>query len=115
MTWEALEAVLEDTGLPYFRQGSLMEDEPYPDSFFTFWNLSTEEERFYDDEPHAAVWTWQVYFYTRDPSLLYSQMDALLASARSAGFIPASRAFDLASDLDEWSGRTVRLQYVQTI
>lgn len=115
MTWEALEQLLESTGYPYFRQGSLAEDEPYPETFWTFWNISTDEDRFYDDEPHATVWTWQIYLYTRDPSIMYSEMEDLVEAAREAGFIPVSRATDLASDLPEWVGRTIRIQYIQTI
>ena len=113
MTWEALEPLLESTGYPYFRQGSLAPDAPYPESFFTFWNQDTPEDTFFDNRPHSADWSWRVYFYTKDPALLYSVMDSLLESARAAGFIPQGRARDLASDEPDTVGRTILLTYKQ--
>ena len=44
--------ILSKFGFPVRRQGSLLEDEPYPDSFFTFWQNSAESECMYDN----VVW-----------------------------------------------------------
>lgn len=113
MTWEALEAVLEATGYEYARQGSYADAGPLPASFFTFWNVETPETAFYDDAPNAAVWRWQVYFYTSDPALLYSAMDSLLDDARARGFVLEGRAHDIDAGEPGYAGRTARLAYRQ--
>ena len=113
MTWDALEALLESTGYPYFRQGSLAPDDPYPESFFTFWNVDTPEDSYFDNGPHAANWSWRGYFYTKDPAPLYSVMGDFLESARAAGFISQGRARDLSSDEPGTVGRTIQLTYKQ--
>ena len=111
MTWEALEPILAATGYEYARQGSYAATGPLPETFLTFWNVSTDEDVFYDDAPHRAVWRWQVYLYTKDPSLMYSAMDALIASAREAGFVPEERARDIDAKEPGYVGRTVHLRY----
>lgn len=115
MTWEALEPILAATGYEYARQGSYAPETALPKSFLTFWNADTREDRFYDNAPHAAVWRWQVYFYTMDPSLMYSAMDALIESARAAGFVPEGRAEDIDAQEPGYVGRTVRLRYQEEI
>ena len=115
MTWEALEAALEATGYEYARQGSYADAGPLPASFFTFWNIETPETAFYDNGPSAAVWRWQVYFYTKDPSLMYSVMGSLIASARAAGFIPEGRAEDIDAKEPGYVGRTVHLRYPEDL
>ena len=115
MTWEALESVLEATGLEYARQGSYAEAGELPASFWTFWNVETPEDAFYDDIPTRAVWRWQVYYYTKDPATLYSAMDSLLADAREAGFVPEGRAWDIDSGEPGYVGRTVRLAYMEDL
>lgn len=115
MTWQALEAVLDGMGYEYARQGSYAEQGDLPATFLTFWNIETPEARFYDDAPTVAVWTWQVYLYTKDPSIMYSAMDRLVDSARAQGFVPDGRAWDIDAGEPGYVGRTVRLRYVQDI
>ena len=115
MTWEALEAVLSATGYEYARQGSYAEAGELPATFFTFWNLSTPEESFYDNQPTKKVWEWQIYLYTKDPALMYSLMDDTLSMARSAGFVLQGRARDIDSGEPGYVGRTATLLYVETI
>ena len=42
--------ILEAFGVPVFLQGSLADDEPYPDSFFTFWNDDSEKSKIKEEE-----------------------------------------------------------------
>lgn len=115
MTWEALEPILAATGYEYARQGSYAPDGPLPASFFTFWNVSTGEDQFYDNGSHRSVWRWQVFFYTMDPSIMYSAMDSLIASAREAGFVPEGRAEDIDAKEPGYVGRTVHLRYPEAL
>lgn len=111
MTWEALEPILAATGFEYARQGSYAPEATLPESFLTFWNDRTSEGQFYDNGHHLVIWRWQVYFYTRDPSLMYSVMDGIIASAREAGFVPEGRAGDIDAQEPGYVARTVRLNY----
>lgn len=115
MTWEALEPILAATGYEYARQGSYAEEGDLPASFLTFWNDRTSEDSHYDNRPHRAVWRWQVYFYTRDPALLYTVLDSVTESARSAGFVPEGRAEDIDAHEPGYVGRTIRLRYMQNL
>lgn len=111
--WEQLEAIFQALELDYSRQGSYESSDDYPASFFTFFNVDTPEAGFFDNLPSRAVWTWQIYYYTSDPSTLYSKMDAFLTLARAAGFIPNGKGYDIPCDRPDYVGRTVRIKYIQ--
>lgn len=111
--WDELEDVFEELNLPYSRQGSYGSDEDYPNSFFTYWNADTPEGGFYDDESHKAIWLWYVYFYTNDPSLIYSKMDEFIAKAKKHGFIIEGRGNDIQSDQPDYFGRVVRVRFIE--
>lgn len=111
--WSKLEEVFEAIGLEYARQGSYTDESEYPESFFTFWNADTPEAGFYDDEAHKAVWVWYVYFYTKDPSLIYSKPDQFIKIAKEKGFIPQGKPKDLASGSPDYFGRYVQLKYIE--
>lgn len=111
--WSALESVFEKIGLPYSRQGSYSDESEYPASFFTFWNPNTKEGAFYDDESHKAIWNWNVYYYTNDPSTLYSMMDRFREVAKEMGFIVEGRGYDVQSDRPDYPGRMIRVIYIE--
>ena len=46
---DLLISTLENLGFPIIRQGSLAEDDEYPQSFFTFWNNSADGQGFYSN------------------------------------------------------------------
>ena len=51
MLWKKkLIEILETMGYPAYLQGSMSEDDEYPESFFTFWNFDTEEIRHYNNK-----------------------------------------------------------------
>lgn len=109
--WEKLEKVLEKTELPYYRQGSLVDMDDVPKTFITFWNTATPFNAFYDNEPRATDWTWAIYFYTTDPSVLYSLPTDFLKLAKEEGFILQTKATDIASGMDGYFGRFLTIQY----
>lgn len=110
--WSKLEEVFKDMGYPYSRQGSYQEGETIPDSLFTFWNADTPEDGFYDNKADRTVWMWYVYFYTKDPNLLYSIFDEFYAKAKAKGFIPDGKAKDIPSDVPDYLGRYMVIRYV---
>lgn len=95
--------LFEEIGLPYFRQGS-MSDEDYQPSFFTFWNIDTPSDAFYDNEETKYHEYIQVGFYTNDAKIIYSKMDEFREAARSKGFV-VTRAYDAPSGRDDYYGR----------
>jgi hypothetical protein len=110
--WEKLEPIFQELELPYSRQGSYEEDEDLPESFFTFWNMNTPESGFYDNHAHKAVWFWAVYFYTKNPALIYSKLDEFIKLAKEKGFISEGRGHDVASGVPDYSGRYIIVKYI---
>lgn len=111
--WSKLEEVFEKMGLPYSRQGSYSDESEYPASFFTFWNPEATEEEYYDNGAHRAIWYWDIYYYTNDPSTLYGKMDEFAKLAKEAGFILDGRGNDIASDRPDYPGRTISIIYLE--
>lgn len=111
--WTKLESIFKELGLPYSRQGSYTDDSEYPPSFFTFWNPNTPEGMFYDNKAVKCDWYWDIYYYTNDPSTLYSKMDEFAELAKKAGFVLDGKAYDIASDRPDYPGRTIRIIYIE--
>lgn len=100
---ELLNEIETEKGFPNFRQGSLS-DENYPDSFFTFWNFDTQNDKFYDNEERRFHELVQIGFYTNDANLIYSEMESFREKARAKGF-HATRPTDAPSGKDTHFGR----------
>ena len=111
--WSKLENLFIKMNLPYYRQGSFQDGESIPESLFTFWNADTPENGFYDNEAHEAVWVWYVYFYTKNPALIYSTMEQFVAYAKADGFILQGKAHDIPSDEPNYFGRYVALKFIE--
>ena len=111
--FEKLEEIFIELGLPYSRQGSYEEADELPASFFTFWNMDTPEDGFYDNEAHQAVWFWAVYYYTKDPSSIFHKMQEFYIIAKEKGFIPDGRGKDIPSGLPDYSGRMLIIKYIE--
>lgn len=112
--WEKLEKVFEQIGLDYSRQGSYSDGREYPESFFTFWNADTPEQGFYDNKANETVWIWYVYFYTKNPSLLYAKLEELIKLLKENGFIVEGKGRDCPTDNPLYLGRYVVTKYVAT-
>lgn len=101
---QALINELNKFGFPVFLQGSLNEDDVYPDSFITFWTDDVTDEAHYDDETTARVWDFSVIFYSNDPALVNSKPEEIRKSLKSAGFIPQGKGRDIPSDENSHTG-----------
>ena len=53
---DKLTKVLESMNYPYFQQGTMNKEEGYPESYFTFKNMSSDGDAFYNNEEHKIVW-----------------------------------------------------------
>lgn len=105
-------SLLESLGYPVMRQGSLGENQAYPDTFLTFWCNSDDGHSFYDDETVSAVSEYSVFCYSTSPSLAYSVLDSARALLKQNGWIITQRGADAASDEITHIGRQMSVQYL---
>lgn len=98
----------------FFRQGSLTDD-TYPPEFFTFWNVETENDSFYDNEEHRFIEYVQVGFYTTDATRIYSVMDDFIERAKAKGFAVDGRAKDADADKPNYFGRVCFIRIINNL
>lgn len=104
---ELLISILGTLGYPVRLQGSLAQDEAYPDAFFTFWNNSSSDGAHYDNGAIYYVWEFDVNFYATDPALVYTALEAARAALKAAGFIVPGKGFTVPSDEPTHTGRGI--------
>ena len=100
--------------VPIFKQGSLGEDEAYPDTFLTFWENPEAEQTAYDNGTATVVWSFDVNGYSTSPNKLYSLMNALRAAYKADGWQTPDRGHDVASDEITHTGRGISVTYLKT-
>ena len=110
---DLLISTLEALGFPVKLQGSLLPDEPYPDSFFTFWNDSADGTSFYSNDEGAILWSYSLNFYSNDPLLVNTKLVEAKRLLRNAGWIVSGAGYDVPSDKATHTGRGISLLYRQ--
>ena len=106
-------SILESFGFPIFRQGSLTEDKPYPDNFFTFWNTDSPDHSYYNNFDYGTSWAYDVNFYSNDPDKTYNYLANARAALKNAGWIVTSKGYDVVSDEPTHTGRGMEVYYLQ--
>ena len=105
--------VLSEFGYPVILQGSLDPDTKYPESFFTFWNNSSDDGSHYDNDAISFVWNFDVTFYSTDAE----KVNTILLQARDLlkqnGFICSGRGYDVASDEVTHTGRGMNVLTIE--
>lgn len=104
---------LETFGYPVRLQGSLLENEPYPDHFFTFWNNSSYGESYYDNDEKSIVFNYDVNFYSIDPELVYSELHEAKERLIGEGFIVSGEGHSVMSDEPTHDGRGIDVLYLR--
>lgn len=107
--------ILESFEYPVYLQGSLSKDQKYPDSFFTFWNNSTTDDGFYDNNETKVTWDFDVNFYSNDPVLVNGIPQQLKTMLKAAGFIPEGSGYDVVSDEPTHTGRGMNILFIQKV
>lgn len=87
------------------RQGSLGPNEPYPDTFFTFWNNDENEQSAYDNDTVSVVYNFDVNCYSTDPTAAYELLRNARKLLKQHGFVIPSRGYDVTSDENTHIGR----------
>lgn len=105
--------VLESLGYPVFLQGSLLSDQKYPESFFTYWNDSSDGSAFYDDNENSIAWSYSVNFYSVDPILVNTKLKELKPLLKKAGFIVGGAGYSVMSDEPTHTGRGITVNYLE--
>lgn len=108
---EKLFSLFDEIGLPYFRQGSLS-DEDYKPSFFTFWNIDAPNIRHRDNRAQTCALYIQVGFYTNDAHKIYSVMEDFINRAKQKGFVVEGNARDANADKDNYFGRVCYIRII---
>lgn len=100
-------------GYPIFLQGSLNKDDPYPESFFTFWNNDTAGNEFYDNEERSYIWDFDLNFYSSDPALVNAKLLEAKALLKAQGFIVTGKGHDVGSDEPTHTGRGINVYKIE--
>lgn len=105
--------LLETFNFPVKLQGSIGEKEQYPDSFFTFWNNSTDDGAHYDNDAISYIWNFDVNFYSVDPDLVNGILLQAKALLKKNGFIVGGKGYDVASDEPTHTGRGINVLKIE--
>lgn len=105
--------VLASFGYPVYRQGSMSNDEIYPETFFTFWNNDSLDHSHYDNAEYGTEWDFDVNIYSSNPELTYSVLANARVALKAAGWIIPSKGYDVASDEATHIGRGLNAIYLQ--
>lgn len=105
--------ILENMGFDVYRQGSFSAGDEYPDSFFTFWNNSSSETRFYDNSAMAEEQDFDVNFYSTDPDKTYTVLRNAKQILKENGFIIYDSGHDVGSDKRTHTGRGIGIIYME--
>jgi hypothetical protein len=108
-------ALLESFKYPVIRQGSLAPEDAYPETFFTFWNNSSSDWSHYNNNETGWIWSFDVNFYSNNPTLVNTKLDEARALLKTNGWIIDGRGYDLATDEVTHTGRGMVALYIEKI
>jgi hypothetical protein len=106
-----LYTLLQEFSLPIFLQGSIGEDERYPEQFFTYWIEDSEGNSFYDNEDHTTDWSINTIFYTDDITKVGPIIAELIEKLKAKGFKVQGKGFLTMSDEPTHIGWIVEATY----
>ena len=111
---KALIDILESFKYPVFRQGSLSNEDPYPETFITFWCNASPDHSHYNNSEYGTAWDFGVYVYSAIPSTCYTLTAEIRTALKTAGWIVPSQGFDVTSDEASHIGRGLECLFLDT-
>ena len=100
---------------PVYQQGSLSKDDEYPDSFFTFFNNSTNDDAFFDNTETRTIWDFDLNIYSLDPDIVNNTLTQAKPLLKAAGFIVNGIGYDVLSDEETHTGRGINILYIEKV
>lgn len=110
-----LEACGFVNGKTVILQGTLAENEPYPEEFVTIWTDFTADNSHFDNAVASVDWNFTVIYYTSDPEKLAKKPKEIINTLRQAGFIPQGRGQDIPSDEKTHTGWAMEFIYKEIL
>lgn len=107
--------VLESLKYPVFQQGTMNQEEGYPEAYFTFKNMNTISDGFYDNEEHKEIWIFIVAFYSSNPSLVNTELLKAKKNLIENGFIVSGSGNDVDSDEPTQTGRGIIVKKIKIL
>lgn len=104
---------LESFGYPVKLQGSLNKEDPYPESFFTFWNNNSYDGSHYDNDAISYVWDFDVNFYSTKAALVNTTLLEAKTKLKQQGFIVPGKGYDVASGEPTHTGRGINVLKIE--
>lgn len=98
-----------------FLQGTLLEDEEYPDTFITFWINDVEHNSYFDDEEFSIDWDFNVIIYSSDPEIIREMPKTIAKALKESGFIPQGLGNDIPSDRPSHIGWAMDFTYLEIL
>lgn len=109
MTTKTIYQLLDETGFPYYRQGTVPAGNT-DSAYFTFWNIDSRGQAYLDNDNRALVRRYGVAFYTRDAVQLEGgPLDDLIQNAKASDWIIEQFPYDTPSNIPEVFGRYTRI------
>lgn len=96
-----------------FLQGTLNENEAYPDTFITFFSSSVDDWAHYDNATTGFVWNFSVILYSNDPAKINTMPLEIRKALSAAGFIPQGLGNDVMSDEKTHTGWAMDFYCIQ--
>lgn len=110
---DLLISTLETLECEVYRQGSMTEDQEYPASFFTFWNVETESKQHFNNSANTCIWEYDVNFYSNAPEKVLQTLEKAIEKLKENGFIVSGKGHDVASDEPTHTGRGIEIMYIE--
>lgn len=115
---ELLITTLKEFGYPVEKQGSMPSpsEQPYPNSFFTYWNFETPRSGFYDNKHHKAEYGYWIYFYSNNPDDIDWFLEDTIKEAgtklEEKGFVVIGDGEDADSGTYTHDGKMIEVYYI---
>jgi hypothetical protein len=87
-----------------YLQGTLNENDAYPQKFITFFVSTTSNLEFLDDSLIATQWDFSVMFYSNNPVEVNKIPAKIAAALKQAGFIQQGKGYDIVADRPPFTG-----------
>ena len=108
-------SILEGLNYPVFQQGTMNQEDGYPSAYFTFNNMNTTSDSFYNNEEHKIIWLFIVAFYSSDPDLVDKELLNAKKKLKENGFIVSGKGYDVDSDEPTQTGRGIAVKIIENL